>query len=107
MRSLSTRLDKLEALITDVRAVARAHGYAIALHGSLKRDLDLVAVPWVEEVSSPGELINALEADLDLKLIRGPVKRPHGRTGHILCGRKWREGEDHQPIDLSVMGKGE
>ncbi len=31
--------------------------------------------------------------------------KPHGRLGYILVGRKWREGDDHQPIDLSVMAR--
>lgn len=100
---ISERLDKLEALLADFRAVARTHGYALALHGSQKRDLDLVAVPWVEEVSSPDVLVNALEADLGLVAIRRGGEKPHGRVGYILCGRRWRQGEDHQPIDLSVV----
>lgn len=28
---------------------ARACGYALAIHGTMQRDLDLVAVPWVDE----------------------------------------------------------
>ena len=31
--------------------VARAHGYALMVHGTVARDLDLVACPWTE---SPG-----------------------------------------------------
>ena len=27
--------------------VAREMGYALALHGSMNRDMDLIAVPWV------------------------------------------------------------
>lgn len=95
----------LTKLLREMRVVAKAQGYAVAVHGSQKRDLDLVAVPWVEEASSPAALVDALEANLDLKMIRGPVEKPYGRVGHILCGRKWREGEDHQPIDLSVVGR--
>lgn len=29
--------------------VARGCGYAIGLHGSMKRDVDLIAVPWTDE----------------------------------------------------------
>lgn len=28
--------------------IARSHGYALALHGSVARDMDLILVPWVE-----------------------------------------------------------
>lgn len=29
--------------------VARSHGYAFAIHGSVVTDLDLIAVPWVTD----------------------------------------------------------
>lgn len=41
--------------------IARRHGYALAIHGSLHRDLDLIAVPWVEEASEPLALIKAFK----------------------------------------------
>ncbi len=34
---------------------ARRHGYALAPHGSLQRDLDLIAVPWSEEAAAPSK----------------------------------------------------
>ncbi len=34
------------SLIPIIRRVARKSGYAIGIHGSLTRDLDLIAVPW-------------------------------------------------------------
>lgn len=40
--------------------VARRHGYAIGVHGSMSRDLDLIAVPWVESASSPDELLKEI-----------------------------------------------
>lgn len=46
-------------------AVARRHGYALAIHGSVSRDFDLVAVPWIEGCSPAVELIAALKAHLD------------------------------------------
>lgn len=97
----------LDELVEEIRAVAREHGYALAVHGSRRRDLDLLAVPWVDEVSGPDALVGALEAALDLVKIRGPKEKPHGRRGYILCGRRWREDleglPEHQPIDLSVV----
>lgn len=39
---------KFELVIDAIRDAARRVGYAIAVHGSLARDIDLVAVPWVE-----------------------------------------------------------
>lgn len=35
------------AALPKLRATARAAGYALAVHGSMRRDLDLIAIPWV------------------------------------------------------------
>lgn len=35
--------------IEHIRAVAREIGYAIGVHGTLERDLDLIAAPWTEK----------------------------------------------------------
>lgn len=39
---------------------ARGLGYALLVHGSLARDIDMVAVPWTHEAASPDVLIAAL-----------------------------------------------
>jgi len=44
-----------------IRRAAKEHGYAIALHGSCRRDLDLIATPWVENHSSPDVLAWAVQ----------------------------------------------
>lgn len=49
-------------LYTRLVEVARAHGYALAMHGSLIADCDLIAVPWVESACSDEELAEALRA---------------------------------------------
>ena len=40
--------------------VARDHGYALAIHGSLVNDFDLVAIPWTEQAVSATALKDAL-----------------------------------------------
>lgn len=35
--------------IDRIRELAKEIGYAIGAHGSLERDLDLIAAPWSEE----------------------------------------------------------
>lgn len=44
-----------------VREVAKSCGYAIAIHGSMTRDLDLIAVPWVEKHLKPETLLLRIE----------------------------------------------
>lgn len=43
-----------------IREAARAHGYAIGVHGSEQRDFDLIAMPWREGVSDPNTLACAV-----------------------------------------------
>lgn len=35
----------------------RRHGYALAVHGSVGTDFDLIAVPWVEGASDPRAVV--------------------------------------------------
>lgn len=81
--------------------VAREHGYALAVHGSMQRDLDLVAIPWIDGPSGPVELVGALFDRLRFASAidkpDGPTARPHGRLGWIIR----LDGGAY--IDLSVM----
>lgn len=82
---------------------ARAFGYAIAVHGTLQRDLDLVAIPWTDEAVDAEALVKAVIeacggylADWR-KDTEDPTSKPHGRLAwsiHI---------DPHAYIDLSVM----
>lgn len=45
--------DELEyfykSIMPRIKEAAKKCGYAIGVHGSLRRDLDLIAVPWIDE----------------------------------------------------------
>lgn len=78
--------------------VARECGYAVGLHGSMKRDCDMIAAPWTDEAVVAFELIERLCAALNAKVI-GPIAgKPHGRLG-------WNLQVDGyvKVIDISVM----
>ena len=77
-----------------LHAVAKRHGYALAVHGSFHRDCDLIAVPWIEEASDPLKLIRAMKKaigavttheDFD-HLVKDckPTEKPHGRVAYSL-----------------------
>lgn len=51
-------------LIEPCRRVARQHGYALAEHGSKTRDIDWIAVPWIDDCASPRTLAEALVAEI-------------------------------------------
>lgn len=66
-------------LYPGLASIARAHGYALAVHGSLARDMDLIAVPWVESPAHPGKVISAIESEFAIKRIGDLTITHHGR----------------------------
>lgn len=75
-------------MLNDAREIARAHGYALAVHGSLMNDLDVVAIPWAEQVSEPEQLIASLAKATHHLLAGkpvGPEQKPHGRQAWAIC----------------------
>lgn len=66
-------------LYPGLASIARAHGYALAVHGSLARDMDLIAVPWIDSPKSPEMVISAIESEFAIKRIGELTSAPHGR----------------------------
>jgi hypothetical protein len=66
------------------------HGYALAVHGSLARDLDLIAIPWEKEVSECETVIKEVTSVYALKIVDQPSRfeiKNHGRIAYTLsCG---------------------
>ena len=100
-------------VISDFRRIAREHGYALAVHGSLweQRDIDLVAVPWIQRAHSRRTLLRALDeldyvyrSPRDDKPERGNkgAKKPHGRYSHVFNLRRRLEGTPYY-VDLAVF----
>ena len=72
-------------VVDAMRPIARAHGYALAVHGSQIRDLDLIAVPWIPEAASPYVLIKALRDVIPSPyILNGFEKKPHGRIAWLI-----------------------
>lgn len=80
--------------------VARDRGYALGLHGSMQRDLDVIAVPWVDQAAAPEDLVAALVEEVEGFVIDGadPVLKPHGRLSWVI-----HLGFRGCYIDLSIM----
>lgn len=47
-------------IVDQIRDVAKEHGWAIGEHGSMVRDIDLIAVPWTAEAATPEVLVAAI-----------------------------------------------
>ena len=68
------------AMYPELASIAREHGYALAVHGSMRRDFDLIAVPWTKEAADPLTVIDAFLAKFAIHLInREPSRKEHGR----------------------------
>jgi hypothetical protein len=53
------------AMWEDFRKAALDKGWALALHGSLASDMDIMAMPWIEEADHPLEMILAIKNCFD------------------------------------------
>lgn len=49
------------AIWNDLRQAAFNKGWALALHGSLANDMDIMAMPWTEKASTDSEMIEELK----------------------------------------------
>ena len=86
------------ALYPELCEYFRAHGYALAIHGSLSRDFGLIAVPWVDNPSDPAAVIDSITKQFALEPIGPLTEKPHGRrvqTMRISYGQCF--------LDLSFM----
>ena len=86
---------------TIARKLAWEEGYAIGLHGSFTRDLDLIAVPWVDKPCEPEHLIRRIIDATGLKSQHdNPGKKPQGRLVWTLLFPGF---SDPRFVDLSIM----
>lgn len=81
------------ACLPALRDVARQHGYALGVHGSMATDLDLMACPWTDEATDGETLINALCACLDAVVVVKPKagEKPHGRMSWNLLPKRFTD----------------
>jgi len=101
------------ASLPQLQAVARKQGYALAVHGSMATDFDLIACPWTEEATDAETLAAALcecvgghVRLLEGRLIgRNPGWKPHGRLAYSFYLSKTPDGlTSYGPyLDLSIM----
>jgi hypothetical protein len=86
--------------------IARDNGYSLSIHGSVQRDFDLVAIPWIDEANTEDELVQSLakyvasvmgisfhkKAEID-----GPEEKPHGRHSYSI------QVGNGAYLDISIM----
>jgi hypothetical protein len=108
-------LQAYSKLISPLRAVAVSLGYALAVHGSLARDIDLIACPWAELAVDARELAEAIRAEAERVLGYASMHAHEMGDEYFECGSPcakpwgrlvWSYHLGGGPyIDLSVMAK--
>ena len=89
------------ALYPELAEIARQYGYALAVHGSLQRDFDLVCIPWVEDVAPPADVVKAMTEKFTFHVVGDPTEKPHGRIAWTLS-----VGFGRCAVDLSFVAVG-
>lgn len=92
-----------KAMLPGLQKAARECGYALAVHGSMSRDLDLIAVPWVEDAKPAAELAFQLAVSCNGLIVGNDFEEPYRRLFHI--NMPWRGTENRNYIELSVTPK--
>lgn len=96
---------KFMRLAVPLQELARRVGYNLIVHGSLARDIDMVAVPWTEDAISAELFVDLFEETIrnldtspaeEIHPTQGPTIKPHGR-------RAWSIHVQGTYFDLSVM----
>lgn len=76
------------AMYPELAGIFQRHGYALAVHGSLARDFDLIGVPWAESVRPHEEVLKAITDKFAVEISHdSPAQRNHGRIAYtLICG---------------------
>lgn len=100
----------------DLKRIAKRYGYNLVLHGSLNRDLDLIAIPWVDNPKPEQCMIKAfqkyligwttVETDKKVHFTTLPGNR-HSYVIELNRGNKrgeWMRYKDEQYyLDISIV----
>lgn len=60
------------------------NGYALAVHGSLARDFDLIAVPWAKKTTSHTVMVKKITTEFDIQILSPVEKKNHGRIAYSI-----------------------
>ena len=72
------------ALYPQLCEITREHGYALSIHGSLGRDMDLICVPWADELGHPQIVVDAICSRFAIRQIGGCELKKHGRVAYTI-----------------------
>lgn len=83
-----------------LKEIALEYGYNLVLHGSLDRDLDLIAIPWQEKIGDSVEMIKQFAEYLNGKLQHYSYDENMNKVYHTML----HQGRKSYVIDLNRGG---
>ncbi len=88
------------AIYSDLKTAALAHGWALGLHGSLNSDMDIMAMPWVEDASPLNVMIDSLRECFTepMEIIVDTNTKPNNRI--VITLNIWADFY----LDINVIG---
>jgi hypothetical protein len=86
-----------------MRDMARRLGWCLALYGPLRRDLDMIAVPWSEEAVPYNELLCELVRTFGGKYSNETLEALPARNDMTILCRKRLLRDNGSYIDVSVI----
>ena len=95
-----------------LKEIALKYGYNLVLHGSLNRDLDLIAIPWQEHIGDCKAMVDEFAQELggQIMWMDASTKNcfPHGRTSYVINLNRRGDNNDgsfdpQYYLDISVV----
>jgi len=115
-KPLNARPNIYATIFEPLKLIAKGLGYNLVLHGSLNRDMDLIAIPWTDNPGTHKDLIIAMDVYLNgVNMVwdteEVPIrykysKLPGGRHSYVIDlnrGGPWNSYVDEQYyLDISI-----
>lgn len=74
------------AMYPSLAEICRSHRYALAVHGTMGRDFDLIAVPWVDNPSEPQAVVDEITTKHAVnEVANSPEMMRHNRLCYTLA----------------------
>jgi hypothetical protein len=91
----------------EMKEIALKYGYNLCLHGSLNRDLDVVAIPWSKPLGNHLRMIGEFSELLGGSIMFQSEEQrncfPHGRQSFVINLNRRVEEDPQYYIDISVI----
>lgn len=100
------KVDQINAyweVLPTIKDLARRLGWCLALYGPLRKDLDMVAVPWMEDAAPYDKLLCEIVQTFGGRFSSKVIEPMPGRKDVMVLCRKRLVRDNGSHIDISVI----